>query len=88
MTDTGYWWLALGLGLVAAAVAVALLQRFLGQVWRVEHDAEQVWAAGKRVAGNTASTWLLQQTSGGLDRLADEAGRHEQLLRGIGGGSR
>jgi hypothetical protein len=80
MSDEGYWFLALGLGLVAAVVAVVLLEMFLRQVHRVERGAEAVWQAGKEVARNTATTWLLPETSRRLDLLTDEAGEHIELL--------
>ncbi|CAN5438456.1 hypothetical protein BH18ACT8_BH18ACT8_00950 [soil metagenome] len=80
MTSTGYWWLALGLGLVGAVVATVLLHIFLMQVWRVERAAGQVWAAGKQVAANTSTTWLLGVTADRLGSLIEEAERHEQLL--------
>ena len=82
MSDQGYWSLALGLGLVVAVVAVLLLEVFLRQVHRIERGAGLVWTAGKQVARNTATTWLLGETSARLDDLVDEAGRHGQLLRG------
>lgn len=85
MTDTGYWFLALGLGLVVAAVAVVLLQTFLNQVWRIERGAGAVWAAGQEVARNTSTTWLLGSTSQKLGALTDEAGRHAALLSGPDG---
>jgi hypothetical protein len=77
----GYWWLSLGLGFVAILVAVALLQAFLVQVLRIERDAEAVWEAGKRVARNTVTTWMLGKTTERLALLAEEAKRHEGLLR-------
>lgn len=80
MSDEGYWFLALGLGLVVAVVAVVLLETFLRQVHRIERGAGAVWAAGKQVAGNTATTWLLGETSRRLGMLAEEAGRHGELL--------
>ncbi len=80
MSHNGYWFLALGLGLVAALVAVVLLETFLRQVHRIERGAGLVWTAGKQVARNTATTWLLTETSGRLDRLTDEAMRHVALL--------
>ncbi len=83
MSDNGYWFLALGLGLVAAAAAVVLLQLFLIQVWRIERGAEQVWQAGKEVARNTATTWMLNTTAERVSVLAQEAGKHEQLLQSI-----
>ncbi len=80
MSDEGYWFLALGLGLVAAVVAVVLLEMFLRQVHRVERGAGAVWQAGKEVARNTATTWLLPETSKRLDLLTDEAMQHVELL--------
>ncbi len=80
MSESGYWFLALGLGLVVAAVAVLLLQTFLNQVWRIERGAAAVWAAGKEVARNTSTTWLLGSTSSQLALLTEEAGRHAALL--------
>jgi hypothetical protein len=80
MSTTGYWWLALLLGLVVALVATALLHILLKQVWRVERAAEDVWHTGKQVAGNTAKTWLLGTAVQELDRLGDEVDEHRRLL--------
>jgi hypothetical protein len=80
MSDNAYWFLALGLGLVVAGVAVVLLEQLLRQVLRVERGAALVWQAGKEVARNTATTWLLPETSKRLDLLTEEAGRHADLL--------
>ncbi len=80
MTDNGYWALALGLGLVVAIVAVVLLETFLREVHRIERGAGLVWTAGKQVARNTATTWLLPKTSDRLTMLTDEAMRHVALL--------
>lgn len=83
MTSHAYWWIALGLGLVVAVVAVVLLETFLRQVHRIETGAGLVWTAGKQVARNTATTWLLPETSQRLDLLTAEAGRHAQLLHAV-----
>jgi hypothetical protein len=80
MSDEAYWFLALGLGLVVAVVAVVLLETFLRQVHRIERGAGAVWAAGKEVAANTSATWLLGETSQRLDQVTEEAGRHVDLL--------
>jgi hypothetical protein len=80
MSQEASWVLALVLGLVVAVVAVVLLESLLRQVLRVERAAGLVWQAGKEVARNTATTWLLPQTSNRLDLLADEARRHAALL--------
>ncbi len=80
MSDDAYWWIALALGLVVAVVAVVLLELFLRQVHRIERGAGLVWQAGKEVARNTATTWLLPETSKRLDVLTDEAMKHVALL--------
>ncbi len=80
MTDNAAWWLTLALGLVVAVVAVALLQIFLNKVRRVERGAEAIWNAATPVARNTATTWMLTQTTVRLDRLTEEALRHDALL--------
>lgn len=80
MSDNGYWAVALGLGLVVAVIAVVLLSIFLNLVHRIEKGAGLLWVAGKQVAGNTATTWLLPETSARLDLLADETAEHVKLL--------
>ncbi|MDQ3146991.1 MAG: hypothetical protein M3R01_08700 [Actinomycetota bacterium] len=84
MSTNGYWAISLGLGLVVAVVAVVLLQVFLNQVRRIERGSEAIWGSGKRVARNTATTWLLGTTSQKLDALTAEALRHDAFLRGEG----
>jgi len=80
VSDNAYWAIALALGLVVAVVAVVLLELFLRQVHRIERGAGLVWNAGKQVAGNTATTWLLPETSDRLTSLTDEAMLHVALL--------
>lgn len=80
MRTDGYWFLALALGLVVAVAAVVLLETFLREVHRIERGAGLVWTAGKQVAGNTATTWLLNETSARLTLLTEETGRHAELL--------
>jgi hypothetical protein len=82
MTDQALWWIALGIGAVVLVVALLLLQVFYGKVRQIEEGAQAIWHAGKQVAGNTANTWQLDVTAQRLDALADEAGRHDALLRG------
>ncbi len=81
MTDEALWTVALALGGVVAVVAVVLLQVFLGYLRRVERGAEAIWHAGKQVARNTSTTWMLTQTSERLDELTAEALRHDEFLR-------
>ena len=80
MSTNATWWLTLGLGLVVAVIAVVLLQLFYRQVRRIERESEAMWGAGKQVARNTATTWMLHQTTVRLDGLTEEALRHDAFL--------
>ncbi len=80
MSDNAYWTIALVLGLIVAVVVVVLLETFLREVHRIEKGAALVWTAGKQVARNTATTWLLPETSHRLTMLTDEAMLHVALL--------
>lgn len=82
MSTNAAWWLTLGLGLVVAVVAVALLETFYRKVRDVEAGTVAIWNMGKEVARNTATTWMLSQTPERLDRLTEEALRHDALLTG------
>ncbi|MDQ3389887.1 MAG: hypothetical protein M3508_00920 [Actinomycetota bacterium] len=85
MSTNTYWAISLGLGLVVIVAAVVLLQIFLNEVHRIERGAGAIWATGKQVARNTATTWMLTQVSGRLDRLTAEALRHDEFLRSASG---
>jgi hypothetical protein len=87
MSTHDLWWITLGVGLIVAVVATLLLQLFLNQVKRVERGSEAVWEAAKPVARNTATTWMLTQTTVRLDRLTEEALRHDALLASVQGES-
>jgi len=65
------WWVALGIGLVVELVALSLLEFLLGLVKTIDDGVLSVWEMGKRVAANTATTWMFNQTA----QLAEELGR-------------
>ena len=80
MSTNAVWWMTLGIGLVVALVAVGLLHTFYRQVRRIESGSDAIWEAGKQVARNTATTWMLHQTTVRLDGLTEEALRHDAFL--------
>lgn len=89
MSTEAAWWLTLALGLAVALVAVVLLHTFYRQVRRIEAGTDAIWETGKQVARNTATTWMLHQTTVRLDGLTDEALRHDALLdAALAGGAR
>ncbi len=80
MSTNALWWVSLGLGLIVLVAATALLQLLLNQVRRVENASLDVWETAATVARNTATTWMLTQTTVRLDRLTEEALRHDEFL--------
>ena len=87
MSANDYWAITLALGLVVMLAATLLLHLFLMQVHRIERGADQIWAVGKQVARNTATTWMLGETTRRLDALTAEALRHDAFLRGDDNGA-
>jgi hypothetical protein len=87
MSTEAVWWLTLGIGLLIALAAVALLHAFYLQVRRIETGSEAIWEAGKQVARNTATTWMLHQTTVRLDGLTEEALKHDAFLDEVSGTS-
>lgn len=73
------WWISLGAGLVVALVVWGLLEWLRRTVNAVDEAVTEVWTMGKRVAGNTQTTHLLQTTKArGVD-LLEEVERHGAL---------
>jgi len=62
VTTHALWWGTLAVGLVVALVVWALLEHLRRAVRDVEPAVDRVWLMGKRVAGNTSTTYLLQTT--------------------------
>lgn len=78
--EVTFWWIGLGIGLVVVLVVIALLTLLLRLVQDIDSGVFGVWEMAKRVAANTATTWMLAKTSMGLEDLKQEALLHDQLL--------
>jgi hypothetical protein len=61
--DEAAWLGTLGAGLVVALVVTGLLEWLRRTVVGVDESVSTLWTAGKRVAGNTQTTHLLQGTA-------------------------
>ena len=83
------WWVALGIGLVVELVALSLLEFLLGLVKTIDDGVLSVWEMGKRVAANTATTWMFNQTAQLAEELEREVsvGAYEAPLASQGNGS-
>ena len=74
------WWITLLVGLVVAVIVVALLHILYRTVRRIETNVISLWEQATRVARNTATTWLLDDTADSLEDLKAETRRHDEFL--------
>jgi hypothetical protein len=83
------WWLALGVGLVAALIVAFLLLVLIRAVRDIEHSVGGLLDAAGGVAANTANIPKLQATAPVLGQIIDEAvvqdGYMNALTDGYGG---
>lgn len=77
------WQVALAVGLVVIIVVIALLGLLLSLVRSIEAGSQQLLGVAAGVAGNTGHIKLALAVADTLDEVAQEAGRHAQLL-GVG----
>ncbi len=62
-STTRWWMLSLGVGAVVIGVVAALLMRIIRAADSIDGYASDIWDAGQKIAGNTASIWMLGDTN-------------------------
>ena len=61
-TATIWMWSLIG-GVVVVAVVALLLILIIRAARSIDYHANEIWEAGKKIAGNTVSIWMLSQTN-------------------------
>ena len=82
-TTTRWWVLALTVGGVVIGVVAALLLRIIRAANSIDRYAADIWDAGQKIAGNTASIWMLGQTNsvaGQILATAQSIDRHAAAI--------
>jgi uncharacterized protein HemY len=77
-TNETAWIITLVIGLVVALVVWALLEVLRRTVLEVDRAVDDVWAMGKRLAQNTATSHLLQTTKERGGDLIEELEEHRK----------
>ncbi len=80
-----FWWITLGMGLVVEIAVIVLLSLLVSFVHDIDRNVRDAWETATRVAANTATTWMLQQTGVRTEDLLNEVERHNELLAAQGG---
>ena len=80
-----FWWITLGMGAVVVVAVIVLLSLLVSFVDDIDRNLKDVWDTATRLAANTATTWMLQQTAARTEELGNEVRRHSDLLAAKGG---
>ena len=57
------WTYSLVAGAVVVLIVAVLLIMLIAAARRVDRHAGEIWTAGKQIAGNTVSIWMLNKTN-------------------------
>ncbi|MDQ6798622.1 MAG: hypothetical protein M3011_11515 [Actinomycetota bacterium] len=83
-----FWSITLGLGAVVISAVILLLFLLVQLVKDIDVNVRETWETATRVAQNTSTTWMLNQTTSLTADLRDEVQRHADLLNAAAGGRR
>jgi hypothetical protein len=81
MTDLQMWWISLAVFGVVVVVVALLLGVIIAAAKSIDRHAAEIWVAGKQIAGNTVSIWLLDKTNDALREVRDEVRGLEKAVR-------
>lgn len=63
MDSVTLWTWSLAAGVVVVIVVAALLLLIIRAARQIDYHANEIWEAGKQIAGNTVSIWMLDKTN-------------------------
>src|SRR5919197_3594509 len=88
------WWLSLAIFAVVIVVVAVLLGLVIAAAKSIDRHAAAIWVAGKQIAGNTVSIWMLEKTNEQVASMAAAARSLERTaaamdekLRRLAGGA-
>lgn len=77
------WWLSLGIFAVVVVVVAVLLGLIIAAARSIDKHAGNIWTAGKQIAGNTVSVWMLEQVTDQLRGIRDSSTSIAESAQGI-----
>jgi hypothetical protein len=81
-TQTVFWEVALGLGLVVVLVVIGVLLLLRSLVRDIDEGVATLWMVTKQAAQNTTGTYQLAGSASIARALREEIIRHEKALSG------
>ena len=89
------WKISWAIGAVVVVIVSALLLIIIAAARSIDKHAAAIWLAGKQIAANTVSIWMLQKTNvvaGEIlitaQGIAAGAGAIDKKLAGLAGGGK
>lgn len=67
------WKISWAIGAVVVVIVAVLLLLILSAARSINKRAGEIWIAGKQIAGNTVSIWMLQKTNGVAGEILETA---------------
>ena len=83
MTDLQLWWLALGLAAIVVVVVAVLLGLIIATAKSIDYHASAIWVAGKQIAGNTVSIWMLETANTALRGIHSTLGALQRTVAAL-----
>jgi hypothetical protein len=74
MDSITIWTYSLIAGGVVILIVAALLILIILAARSIDHHAKEIWLAGKNIAGNTVSIWMLKDTNETAGEILQTAG--------------
>ncbi len=79
------WTYSLVVGAVVILIVATLLIMLIAAARRVDKHAADIWQAGKNIAGNTVSIWMLNTTNKVAGEILETAGAINSRAASIDG---
>lgn len=83
MDSTTLWTWSLLAGLVVILIVALLLLAIIFTARRIDRHAEEIWQAGKEIAGNTVSIWMLNRTNQAARQILSTAQSIDASLKSL-----
>lgn len=74
MDSTTLWTYSLIAGAVVILIVAVLLLLIIATARSIDGHAKHIWTAGKNIAANTVSIWMLQETNAVAGQILAGAG--------------
>ncbi len=89
------WQISWAIGAVVVLIVAVLLLIIIAAARSIDRRANEIWIAGKQIAANTVSIWMLQKTNAVAGEIlttakgiAAGAGAIDAKLSNLAGGGR